>query len=92
MGGKTGPGLPDKTTLWASVGRKPLVQSHVSSQRTVGAESNMAAGTRLEGGGGVEVQGKTLLRLQTLAAPVFRLIMVQHHLVRQEHLVRLRVI
>ena len=68
------------------------MQSHVSSQCTVGAESNMAAGTRLEGGGGVEVQGKTLLRLQTLAAPVFRLIVVHHHLVRQEHLVRLRVI
>ena len=88
MGGKTGPGLPDKTTLWASVWRKPLVQSHVSSQRTVGAESNMAAGTRLEGGGGVEVQGKTLLSLQTFCAPLLPLVVIHHHLVRQEHLMR----
>ena len=92
VGGKGSPSVPDKTALRTCVGRKPLVQSHVSSQCTVGAESNMAAGTRLEGVGGVEVQGKTLLRLQTLAAPVFRLIVVHHHLVRQEHLVRLRVI
>ena len=92
MRGKGSPGVPDKSTLWTSVRRKPLVQSHVSSQCTVGAESDMAVVARLEvGGGGVEVEGKTLLRLQTFRAPLTPLVVViPHHLVRQEHLMRMR--
>ena len=92
MRGKSSPGVPDKSTLWTSVRRKPLVQSHVSSQCTVGAESKMAVVARLEGrGGGVEVEGKTLLRLQTFGAPLIPLVVViHHHLVRQEHLMRVR--
>ena len=93
MRGKSSPGVPDKSTLWTSVRRKPLVQSHVSSQCTVGAESDMAVVARLEGGGGggVEVEGKTLLRLQTFCAPLNPLVVViPHHLVRQEHLMRMR--
>ena len=91
--GKSSPSVPDKSTLWASVRRKPLVQSHVSSQCTIGAESEMAVVARLEEGrgGGVEVEGKTLLRLQTFGAPLIPLVGVIHyHLVRQEHLMRLR--
>ena len=67
------------------------MQSHVSSQCTVGAESNMAVVARLEGGGGgVEVEGKTLLRLQTFGAPLpSLLVVIPHHLVRQEHLMRM---
>ena len=88
MGGKGSPSVPDKTALRTCVGRKPLMQSHVSSQCTVGAESDMAVVARLEGGGGVEVQGKVLLRLQTFCAPLLPLVVIHHHLVRQEHLMR----
>lgn len=86
--GKGSPSVPDKTALRTCVGRKPLVQSHVSSQCTVGAESDLAVVARLEGGGGgVEVQGKILLSLQTFSAPLIPLVVIHHHLVRQEHLV-----
>ena len=89
MGGKGSPSVPDKTALRTCVGRKPLVQSHVSSQCTVGAERDMAVVARVESRSGVEVEVKTFLRLQTFCAPLLPIFVVIHyHLVRQQHLIR----
>ena len=89
MRGKGSPSVPDKTALRACVRRQPLVQSHVSSQCTVGTERDMAVVARVESRRGVEVEGKTLLRLQTFCASLLPLLVVIHyHLVRQERLIR----
>ena len=83
MRGKGSPSVPDKSALWASVRRQPLVQPHVSSQCTVRAERDKAVGARLEAGGVIEVEGKTFLRLQTFGAPLPPFTIIHHHLVRQ---------